>query len=72
MKQKVRLTESQLHKVIKESVKRVLNEREFGYNQHHHDIIHDILKTSGLDDVLYKLEHYSVDNQRTVYGDVCG
>lgn len=70
-KNRIRLTESQLHRVIKESVKSVLNEHEIGYNQHHHDIIHDILKTSGLDDALYNLKHYSVDNRRTVYGKVC-
>ena len=30
MKQRIRLTESDLHKIVKESVKRILNEVEFG------------------------------------------
>ena len=70
MKKTIKMNERELHRIINESIKRVLNEEEFRL-QHNHSMINEILHVSGLNDALNKLKHYREDNPDSIYGEVC-
>ena len=64
MKQRIRLTESDIHRIIKESVNRILNEVEFGGESLHGTNPEDWAATKHLRD---RLTHKNFDDY--VYGD---